>query len=212
MKQVFRLIVLMLVIPTALAGWKEGVNYERLASPQPTDNADRIEVRELFWYGCPHCYRLEPVLRKWLKNKPDDVDFVRTPAVLGPSWELLAKAYYTAEVLGVVDKVHGPIFDRIHKDHKRIRTPDDVRAIFVEQGIPASDFDKTFSSFAVVTKTNRAKRAHDMYGVTGVPTVIINGKYRTNATLAGSNEKILEVVDYLIEQERKAAAGDTSGK
>jgi len=212
MKQVFRLIVLMLVIPAALAGWEEGVNYERLAPPQPTDNADRIEVRELFWYGCPHCYRLEPVLRKWLKNKPDDVDFVRTPAVLGPSWELLAKAYYTAEVLGVVDKVHGPIFDRIHKDHKRIRTPDDVRAIFVEQGIPASDFDKTFSSFAVVTRTNRAKRAHDMYGVTGVPTVIINGKYRTNATLAGSNEKILEVVDYLVEQERKAAAGHTSGK
>lgn len=212
MKYIFRVLVLMLFAPVALAAWEEGVNYERLSAAQPTDSGDRIEVRELFWYGCPHCYHLEPALREWLKHKPDDVAFVRMPAILGQSWELLGHAYYTAQVLGVVDKVHEPIFDRIHKDRKRIRTVDDVRAIFVEQGIPANDFDKAWNSFAVVTRTNRAKRVRDMYGISGVPTLIVNGKYRTSATLAGGNEKMLQVVDYLIEKERKASAGAAAKK
>ncbi len=212
MKIVMRLLVLMLFAPLAFGAWKEGVNYEKLAAPQPTDNADKIEVRELFWYACPHCYRLEPVLHEWLKEKPADVEFVRMPAILGPNWELLARAYYTAEILGVLDKVHGPIFERLHKERKRIRTPEDVRAIFVKQGISANDFDKAFKSFAVVMKTNRSKRVREMYGITGVPTLIINGKYRTNATMAGGNKQMFEVIDYLVEQERKAAGGNAAKK
>lgn len=212
MKIVMRLLVLMLFAPLAFGAWKEGVNYEKLAAPQPTDNADKIEVRELFWYACPHCYRLEPALHEWLKDKPADVEFVRMPAILGPNWELLARAYYTAEILGVLDKVHEPIFERLHKERKRIRTPEDVRAIFVKQGISANDFDKAFKSFAVVMKTNRSKRVREMYGITGVPTLIINGKYRTNATMAGGNKQMFEVIDYLVEQERKAAGGNAAKK
>ncbi len=212
MKIVMRLLVLMLFAPLAFGAWKEGVNYEKLAAPQPTDNADKIEVRELFWYACPHCYRLEPTLHEWLKEKPADVEFVRMPAILGPNWELLARAYYTAEILGVLDKVHEPIFERLHKERKRIRTPEDVRAIFVKQGISANDFDKAFKSFAVVMKTNRSKRVREMYGITGVPTLIINGKYRTNATMAGGNKQMFEVIDYLVEQERKAAGGKAAKK
>ncbi len=212
MKIVMRLLVLMLFAPLAFGAWKEGVNYEKLAAPQPTDNADKIEVRELFWYACPHCYRLEPALHEWLKEKPADVEFVRMPAILGPNWELLARAYYTAEILGVLDKVHEPIFERLHKERKRIRTPEDVRAIFVKQGISANDFDKAFKSFAVVMKTNRSKRVREMYGITGVPTLIINGKYRTNATMAGGNKQMFEVIDYLVEQERKAAGGNAAKK
>ncbi|VAW79509.1 Periplasmic thiol:disulfide interchange protein DsbA [hydrothermal vent metagenome] len=212
MKIVMRLLVLMLFAPLAFGAWKEGVNYERLSAPQPTDNADKIEVRELFWYACPHCYRLEPALHEWLKEKPADVEFVRMPAILGPNWELLARAYYTAEILGVLDKVHEPIFERLHKERKRIRTPEDVRAIFVKQGISANDFDKAFKSFAVVMKTNRSKRVREMYGITGVPTLIINGKYRTNATMAGGNKQMFEVIDYLVEQERKAAGGNAAKK
>ncbi len=212
MRIVMRLLVLMLFAPLAFGAWKEGVNYEKLAAPQPTDNADKIEVRELFWYACPHCYRLEPALHEWLKEKPADVEFVRMPAILGPNWELLARAYYTAEILGVLDKVHEPIFERLHKERKRIRTPEDVRAIFVKQGISANDFDKAFKSFAVVMKTNRSKRVREMYGITGVPTLIINGKYRTNATMAGGNKQMFEVIDYLVEQERKAAGGNAAKK
>jgi thiol:disulfide interchange protein DsbA len=212
MKNVMRLLVLMLFAPLAFGAWKEGVNYERLSAPQPTESADKIEVRELFWYACPHCYQIEPVLHEWLEKKPADVEFVRMPAVLGPNWELLARAYYAAEILGVLDKVHGPIFERLHKERKRIRTPDDVKAIFVAQGVSESDFDNAFKSFAVVTKTNRAKRVREMYGISGVPALIVNGKYRTTATLAGGNRQMLEVVDYLIEQERKAAGGKAAEK
>jgi len=211
MKNTMRLLVLMLVAPLAFGAMKEGVNYERLSAPQPTESADKIEVRELFWYACPHCYQLEPELHAWLKNKPADVEFVRMPAILGANWELLARAYYTAEILEVVDKVHGPIFERLHKDRKRIRTPDDVKAIFVKQGVTDADFDNAFKSFAVVTKTNRAKRTREMYGIKGVPALIINGKYRTSATMAGGNRQMFEVVDYLIELERKAA-GSTAEK
>ncbi len=205
MKNVFRLLFLMLLAPAAFAAWEEGVNYERLSAPQPTESGDLIEVRELFWYACPHCYQVEPDLHEWLERKPDDVKFVRMPAILGPSWELLTRAYYSAEILDVVDKVHGPIFEHLHKDRKRIRTPEDVKVIFVAQGVDAADFDNAFKSFAVVTKTNRSKRVSEMYGISGVPALIVNGKYRTSATMAGGNQQMLEVVDFLIEQERKAA-------
>ncbi|TCK16952.1 thiol:disulfide interchange protein DsbA [Thiogranum longum] len=212
MKNILRLVTLMLFAPLAFGAWKEGVNYEKLSAPQPTETAGKIEVRELFWYACPHCYQLEPELHAWLEKKPADVEFVRMPAVLGPNWELLARAYYTAEILGVLDKVHEPIFDRLHKQRKRIRTPEDVKAIFAENGVSAKDFDNAFASFAVITKTNRSKRVREMYGVTGVPTLIINGKYRTSATMAGGNRQMLEVVDYLVEQERKAAGGNAAVK
>ncbi len=212
MKNILRLVILMLFAPLAFGAWKEGVNYEKLSAPQPTETADKIEVRELFWYACPHCYKLEPELQAWLEKKPADVEFVRMPAVLGPNWELLARAYYTADILGVLDKVHEPIFDRLHKQRKRIRTPEDVKAVFIENGVSEDEFDNAFASFAVITKTNRSKRVREMYGISGVPTLIINGKYRTSATMAGGNRQMLEVVDYLVEQERKAAGGDAALK
>jgi thiol:disulfide interchange protein DsbA len=135
------------------------------------------------------------------------VAFVRVPAVLGPSWELLARAYYTADLLGALDKIHEPLFDHIHKEHKLIRNASELKAFFMEQGIAEADFDKTFNSFAVVTMTNRAKEAASMYGVTGVPTMVVNGKYRTTASLAGGNDKMLQVVDFLVAKERAESAG-----
>jgi len=206
MKKLFALLALVVLATPVFAEFKEGVQYEQLPAPQPTSNPDKIEVRELFWYGCPHCYHLEPELNAWLKHKPDDVDFVRMPAVLGPSWELLARAYYTAELLGVLDKIHEPLFDHIHKDRKIIRNAEELKAFFVEQGVSAEDFDKTYNSFAVVTMTNRSKEVRTLYGATGVPTMIVNGKYRTTGTMAGGNQKMLQVVDFLIEKERNAAS------
>jgi thiol:disulfide interchange protein DsbA len=202
MKHWFTLLVLVLLMPVAHADFEEGVKYQRIANPQPTSTADKIEVLELFWYSCPHCYQLEPEVEAWLKNKPDDVEFVRMPAVLGPSWELLARAYYTADLLDASDKIHVPLFERLHKERKRIRNADELRAFFVEQGVSAEDFDNTFSSFAVITKTNRAKQARNMYGISGVPALVVNGKYLVTAKLAGGNKQMLEVVDYLVGQER----------
>jgi thiol:disulfide interchange protein DsbA len=192
------------------AGFEEGVKYKRIVNPQPTLTEDKIEVLELFWYGCPHCYQIEPEVEVWLKSKPDDVEFVRMPAVLGPSWELLARGYYTAELLGATDKIHKPLFERLHKARKRIRNADELKAFFVEQGVSAEDFDNTFSSFAVITKTNRAKQARDMYGISGVPALVVNGKYLVTAELAGGNKQMLDVVDYLVEQERGASSTEAA--
>lgn len=194
------------MVATACAEpYKEGEQYKALAQPQATASADKIEVVELFWYGCPHCYRLEPVIGNWLKNKPDDVEFVRMPAIIGPPWELLAKAYYTAEFLDVMDTVHYALFDAIHKDKKKVVDEAAVQAIFEAQGVSAEDFRNTFNSFAVAVKVNNARMMTKRYAISGVPTIIINGKYNTSGSLAGSNENILKVVDYLVEQERQAA-------
>jgi thiol:disulfide interchange protein DsbA len=187
-------------------GYQDGKEYVVLSSPQPTSSGDRIEVVELFFYGCPHCYRLEPVISEWLTSKPDDVEFVRMPAVLGPSWEMYGKAYYTAELLGVVDKVHPAIFDILHKDKKQIRDEAALQAVFVEQGVSAEDFRNTFNSFAVSVRLNNAKQMTTRYAIEGVPTVIVNGKYRTSASRAGNNEDVIKVTDYLVAQERQQAA------
>lgn len=204
--------LLVLVLPalmatTALAGgYTEGKEYKALANPQPTSSGDKIEIVELFWYGCPHCYRLEPYIAEWLASKPDDVVFVQMPAIVGPPWELLAKAYYTAEFLGVKEQIHLALFDYLHKDKKKINTAAELQAFFIRQGVSEEDFKNTFNSFAVAMKVNNAKLMTTRYGITGVPTIIVNGKYNTSGSLAGSNENTVKVMDYLVKQEQQAAA------
>ena len=208
--------LMILVLPCFIAtgavaeSYQEGKEYVALSSPQPTSSGDKIEVVELFWYGCPHCYYLEPFITEWLASKPDEVEFVRMPAVLGPSWELFGKAYYTSELLGVQDKIHPALFSAIHRDKKKIRDEAALQALFVEQGVSAGDFRNTFSSFAVNVKLNNAKQMTRRYAITGVPTVIINGKYRTSASQAGSNQGIIKVMDYLIMQERPQSTADAN--
>ena len=116
--------------PVLAAEFKEGMHYLPVTPPQPTSSKDKVEVVELFWYGCPHCYRLEPYVNRWLKKKPDNVEFVRMPGVLNPGWELLARAYYTAEILGVVEKVHSPIFDTIHGKRKQLNSQNAIMELF----------------------------------------------------------------------------------
>jgi thiol:disulfide interchange protein DsbA len=198
----------------AAADFVEGTQYTRLATPQPTSVPDKIEVVELFSYACPHCFHLEPVLSTWLKAKPDDVVFVRLPVVFRPEWELLAKAYFTAEILGVLDKTHEALFEAIHEKNQKFENEAAMQAFFASQGVSADDFRNTFNSFAVAVKVNSAKLMTRRYAITGVPTLIVNGKFSTSATLAGSNEKdldvkelnekTLKVVDYLVAQERDA--------
>ena len=198
----------------AAADFVEGTQYTRLATPQPTSVPDKIEVVELFSYACPHCFYLEPYISKWLASKPDDVAFVRLPVVFRPPWELLAKAYFTAELLGVLDKTHAALFDAIHVKNQKFEDEAAFQAFFASRGVPVDDFRNTFNSFAVAVKVNNAKLMSRRYAITGVPTFIVNGKFSTSASLAGSNEKTLnekelnektlKVIDYLIEQERTA--------
>ena len=211
MKQIKRwllaLLFPLLAVSQVLAeGYVEGTSYLKLAKPQPTASADRIEVVELFWYGCSHCFKLEPYLQDWLATKPDDVEFIRLPAILGPSWELLARAYFTADILGVTNKTHATLFDVIHEKKNKLNSDDKLRAFFIDHGVSAEEFDKTFNSFAVAIKLNNARLMTRRYVITGVPTLIVNGKYSTSASLAGGNPAIIKVVDYLVARERKQAA------
>ena len=196
------LISVLLTGPLAAAEYSEGMQYLRLANPQPTSVADKVEVVELFWYGCPHCYRLEPFVAQWKDKQPEDVEFIQMPAVLGKGWELLAKGYYTAELLNVSDKTHTALFEALHVDKKKITNEASLQKIFAEQGVSAEDFSNTLNSFAVSVKLNNAKLMTKRYALTGVPTIIINGKYSTGASLAGGNENVFKVVDYLVAQER----------
>jgi thiol:disulfide interchange protein DsbA len=189
------------------ADFTEGIEYRAIVPPQPTDTGNKIQVVELFWYGCPHCYHFEPELDAWLKRKPDNVVFERMPAIfLNPRWELDARAYYTAEALGVLGKIHEALFDAIHKEHRKLGTEDALMAFFAEHGVNPEDFRRTFHSFYVDTKVRQAKLMTERYGVDGVPTMVVDGKYRTEAGLAGSEANTLRVVDFLIAKEAGAAA------
>lgn len=190
----------------AAENYAEGREYARLSNPQPVTTDGKIEVVELFWYGCPHCYHLEPYVENWLKNRPEDVEFVRLPAILGKNWELLAKGYYTAELLGVLDKTHSDLFEAIHERKNKIADESALRAFFMRHGVSGADFDKTFKSFAVNVKTNNARMMTRRYAITGVPTFIVNGKYSTGPSMVSSgNDGVMGVVDYLISQERAVA-------
>jgi len=191
--------------------YEEGKQYQLLSSPQPTSTGDKIEVVELFWYGCPHCYELEPDVQAWLKRKPDYVELVRMPAIVGPRWELLAQAYYTAEMLGIIDTIHPALFKALHEKHMQINDEAALQAFFVDQGVSAEDFKNTYNSFAVAVKMNNARQMTRRYKISGVPTIIVNGKYSTGAKLAGSNQGVFEVVDYLVEQEHTAAPAAPAG-
>lgn len=180
-----------------------GDGYEMVTPPQPTTTKDKVEVVELFWYGCPHCYRLEPYVKRWLKKKPANVKFVRMPGMFRPSWEIHGRAYYTAEILGVVDKVHEPMFEAIHEQKRRLNNEAAIMALFKQHGVSEKDFKRVFRSFAVETKLRRAKDMGRRYGIKGVPAIIVNGKYRTSPQEAGGNAKIFRVVNKLIKQESK---------
>lgn len=190
---------------TFAAQYEEGVHYERVSPAQPTSTVDKVEVLEIFWYGCPHCFRFEPYVERWLRKKPDNAQFVRLPGIFRPSWENHARAYYTAELLGVFEKVHKPLFNAIHLQKKKMNT-DEALADFFSQhgGVDKAEFIKTFRSFAVETRLRRAKTMTSRYGIDGVPAVIVNGKYRISARGAGSNAEMLKIINYLVEKESKS--------
>lgn len=184
--------------------YKENIQYQKVEPPQPITTGNKIEVVEMFWYGCPHCNHLEPYVNRWLKKKAKDVELVRIPAVFRPNWALHARAFYTAQILGVLDKTHDAMFDAIHKLRKPMNTEGEIMDLFAQHGVKNDEFKRVFHSFAVEAKVRRARDMSQRYGIDGVPTLIVDGKYRTDAELAGSAANIFKVVDYLVDQERKA--------
>ncbi len=212
MRFVSRWLALVALVPVlALAAesapkFDEGIEYQRIVPAQPTDVAPgKVEVIEMFWYGCPHCYHLEPSLNKWIKQLPSNVVFERMPAVLSERWAPAAKAYYAAQVLGVLDRVHEPLFEAIHEKKRPLDTEDALVKFFGEYGVSEADARKAMDSFLVDTRVRRARLMTQRYGIDGVPAMVVDGKYRTNVTLAGDRESMFKVLDFLIEKETASA-------
>jgi thiol:disulfide interchange protein DsbA len=191
------------------AEYDEGIEYKRIKPAVPTSTGDNIEVVEVFWYGCPHCNRFEPKLVKWVKDLPKNVTFIRVPAVFinRPVWEVHARAYYTAEVLGVLDKTHQALFDALHKEKRRLFTPEALAEFYAQYGVDKKVFLDTYNSFTVDMKVNRARTLCEEYKVDGVPTLVINGKYLTHGSIAGGDKGMLNVADYLLAKEIKSHSG-----
>ncbi len=181
--------------------FEEGVHYQALAQAQPVQTGDQIEVLELFWYHCPHCFALEPVLDEWAeKAKPDNAEHLRMPGIFRKSTIFDARVYYTLEALGVLDQMHADVFQEIHVRKNPFRELSDLRNLLNKHGVSEADFAAAFDSFAVDTKTKHAQMMFERFQATGVPTIIIDGKYRATASTAGGHRELMELTNYLVEK------------
>ena len=177
--------------------------YKNIVPAQPTQVAEgKIEVVEIFWYGCPHCYDFEPHVNNWVANLPEDVEFRRMPGIFSKSWVAHARAYYAAEKLGVLEQIHTPLFEALHKDRKRIFSESELKDFFESKGVDGDEFTRAYNSNEVEVKFKQAFLMGQRYKITGVPAVVVNGKYMTGAALAGSYDNLLKTMDMLVDKER----------
>lgn len=197
--------------------FRERQDYFKLSVPVETRNPQKIEVVEVFSYGCIHCYQLEPILNAWVLAQGDDVDFHRVPMATR-NLRTLAQAFFTAKELDILPKVHMPMFENIHDYGIDMSQPKWIRRMFVTQaGVDEEEFMRTFDSFAIATQVRRADAQTRLYRVQGTPTIIVDGRYLVDTVSAGSAEGMLLVVNHLLAKERaereskaaeKAAQGD----
>ncbi len=188
-----------------------GKQYVELSSAVPVAVPGKIEVVELFWYGCPHCYAFEPTINPWAEKLPADVNFVRIPAMFGGIWNVHGQLFITLEVMGVEQEVHKAVFEAIHGG-KKLADPEEMADFLAGLDIVKDKFqDKfkekflsTYNSFAVKGKVEDAKKKAQAYQISGVPTMVVNGKYRFDLGTAGGPEGALNVADQLIAKERAA--------
>ncbi len=190
-------LLLAFALPVTGQEYEQGINYFPLKIPQPVHTGDKIEVLELFWYRCPHCFELEPYLNKWLKSKPDFIEYVRLPAVLNRSWAFDARVFYTFVALGLVDSLHQAYFEAIHTDRKRIVTVEQLADWVADKGQDPQQILDTFNSFGVDSMVAHAADMSSRYETDGVPTIIVDGKYRTKVSLAGGHNELIDLMNYL---------------
>ena len=183
--------------------YTEGVHYFNLSSPQPVETGDKIEVKELFWYRCPHCYHLEPNINSWLKTKPTNAELVRQPAILRQDWVIHGRIYYSLEALGEVERLHGKVFETIHDMKIPLTNDDQIKDMATSNGVDASTWMDTWDSFAVNTRLQQAAVSSNKYEITGVPAIIVDGKYRASVQSAGSQDDLMELTNYLVKKAAK---------
>ena len=186
--------------------YRPGTDYDIILPALRTRNAGKIEVVEFFAYNCGHCYNFEPLINQWQRKLADDVEFVPSPAIWNASMEPHAKAMYAAQVLRVLDKMHGALFAAMHVDKQRLASQDEIRQVFVANGVSAADFDKAYGSFGIGSQIRQAVARQKGARITGTPEIMVAGKYRVTTRKAKSQAGMLKIVDFLIAKERAGMA------
>lgn len=179
-----------------------GKDYTRLARPQPVETGAKVEVLEFFWYGCGHCYDLEPAIAAWSKKLPKDVAFRQAPSIPSPRWAPLAQTYFTLEAMGELARLNVKVFDAIHLQNVNLNDPAVQLDWMVKQGVDKKRFSETWGSFTVQSKMSRGVQITEAYQANSVPVVIVDGKYQTSLSLAGSQERLFVILDELIKKAR----------
>lgn len=199
MRTIWLILLGLISLSAAAAGpYFEGTHYKSITPKVPTESGNKVEVVELFWYGCPHCYSMEPFVERFLKTKGKNIEFKRIPAVFpNPKWQFHAHAYYTAEALGVMDKFHTAFFEKHHEQNQKIYTKEALAKFFASIGVDGKKFERAFSSFSVQAKVNRAKELTARYTIQSVPSFVVQGKWKTNNSLSGSARNTIEVIKQL---------------
>ncbi len=198
-------ISLLLLLSTGVAQAQEafvvGADYELVSPPVKTSQPDKVVVTEMFWYGCPHCFRFEPFAKKFAANLPPGVVFEQTPSVLNPRWTEHARAYYSLKMMNALEQTHEALFNAIHVERRRLTSLDTLAAFVAERGLDEKQFRDNYFSFPVETQIRKNVQKEKRYGHSGVPAVIVNGKYLVSASLAGSFQRMLDIMNFLVAQE-----------
>lgn len=187
-------------LPNWLSGndsYDEGIEYIKI-TPSVKASNKKVEVKELFWYYCPHCFTIDDKVSEWKSKQTDDVEFVRQPAVFSKQWMSGSDFFYIMKDLGVLEKLHKRLFNEIHVKNNQLETTNDFLKWLIRNGVPAERTKQYKKSFAIKVKTNQARRITPKYQIKGVPTFIVDGKYRVSSTEAGSQDDIFKVLDYLV--------------
>jgi protein dithiol oxidoreductase (disulfide-forming) len=189
--------------PATSDRFKDGTNYRRVVPAQPTSAPPgKVEVVEVFWYGCGHCFQLDPAVESWRKKgKPQFVEFTRVPAMWNDTLRMHARLYYATEALGKLEELHTAIFREIHANNNPLNTLDKMQAFFKQHGVSPEEFQKAFSSFGVESKLQRADFLNRRYQIDSVPVVVVNGRYVTDQGMAGGERELFDVVDELAAHE-----------
>lgn len=196
------LLALLFLSQANAQSFEEGRHYMALDVPVRTASDTGVEVAEVFWYGCPHCYSFKPLIESWAEDAPEHVNYVKIPAALGASWEPHAKAFYALEAMGELDKVHDALFEALAGERRQLNSGEALADFVAQYDVDGEVFLKNYNSFGVNARMQQAQSKVRGARVTGTPTMIVAGKYRVTASMAGSHEAVLDVVDYLVEQER----------
>jgi len=194
-------------VPAALRAQSAGdPGYSVLSNPLPVEHPGKIEMAEFFWYGCPHCYTLEPLIEAWIPKLPADAYFRRIPAVFNERWALDATIFYAFEALGVLPKVHRPFFDAIHRDRLRTDNPEALHQWLGRNGVDPKKFDEAMKSFGVQSKLKRAAQFSAASKIDGTPALMVQGLYTISTEQGGSREGMLANAERLIPVVRRTLA------